>query len=157
MKIVLLQVGKTDKEYIQKGIADFSSRICRITGFEIQTVPDLKNRKSLSYEEQQNEETRRILKCLKTGDHIILLDERGKQYNSIAFSELLSSLFNMSLKRLVFIIGGPYGFSKEMYNKANRKLSLSPMTFSHQLVRLLFIEQLYRGLSIIKGFPYHNE
>ena len=157
MKLVLLQIGKTDKEYIKKGIEDFSKRIVRITGFETITIPDLKNRKSLTMGEQMQEEAKRIVSFLKPGDKVFLLDERGKQYDSIGFSEFLSSQFNNSSKRLVFIIGGPYGFHESLYSMSYNKISLSSMTFSHQLVRLLFVEQLYRGLSILKGFPYHNE
>lgn len=157
MKLVLLQIGKTDKEYIIRGVEDFTKRIVRITGFETITVPDLKNRKNLTMTEQMNEEAKRIVSFLKPGDVVVLLDERGKSYDSIAFSEFLSLQFNSSNKRLVFIIGGPYGFHESLYNRSFSKISLSSMTFSHQLVRLLFAEQLYRGLSILKRLPYHNE
>lgn len=157
MKIVLLQIGKTDKDYLQKGIDDFTSRIKRMTPFEIYTIADLKNRKTLTHGEQLKEEADRFLKFFKQGDYVIMLDENGKKSDSIAFSDFLSDSFNKSYKRIVFVVGGPYGFGELMYKRADYRLSLSSMTFSHQLVRLLFVEQLYRGLSIIKGYPYHNE
>lgn len=157
MKIVLLQLGKTDKKYLEEGIADFVKRIGRLAQFEITTIPDLKNRKSLSIKEQIKKEAEFISAKILKGDIVILLDERGKQMDSIEFSALLDSLFQGSSKRIIFVIGGPYGFHDELYRIADRKLSLSRLTFSHQLVRLLFVEQLYRGLSILGGLPYHNE
>ncbi len=157
MKLVLLQVGKTDKDYLLDGIKDFNTRINRLAGFETLIIPDLKNRKSLKPEDQKREEALRIANHLKTGDYIILLDERGKQYNSKGFAAVLQKLFTGSYKRIIFVIGGPYGFSESLYSRCNLKISLSSMTFPHQLVRLLFMEQLYRGLSILKGLPYHNE
>jgi 23S rRNA (pseudouridine1915-N3)-methyltransferase len=157
MKIVLLQVGKTDKKYLEEGIADFVKRIARMAQFEMITVPDLKNRKSLSMKEQMKKEAESISAKIVKGDIVFLLDERGKQMNSIEFSTMLDSLFQGSSKRIIFVIGGPYGFHDDLYSMADRKLSLSGLTFSHQLVRLLFVEQLYRGLTILGGLPYHNE
>lgn len=157
MKLVLLQVGKTDKDYLLDGIKDFNTRINRLASFETLIIPDLKNRKSLKPVDQKREEALRISNYLKTGDYIVLLDERGKQFNSKGFAAVLQKLFIGSYKRIIFVIGGPYGFSESLYSRCNIKISLSSMTFSHQLVRLLFMEQLYRGLSILKGLPYHNE
>jgi len=157
MKLVLLQIGKTDKDYLLKGIEEFNSRINHLSGFETHTIPDLKNRKSLKPEEQKKEEAGRIISYLKPGDYLILLDEKGKQYNSKGFAVVMQKLFSAGYKRIVFVIGGPYGFADNLYSRADARISLSSMTFSHQLVRLLFVEQLYRGLSILKGLPYHNE
>lgn len=157
MKTVLVQIGKTDKDYLRRGVDDFVSRIKKIIPFEIHTLADLKNRKTLTQSEQLNEEAQRFIKFFKPGDYIILLDERGKDLDSIAFSGFLSTAFNNSYRRLIFVIGGPYGFNELLYSRADYRISLSSMTFSHQLVRLLFAEQLYRALSIIKGYPYHNE
>ena len=157
MKLVLLQVGKTDKDYLRQGIEDFTTRIKRMLRFEIITIPDLKNRKSLNPEEQKKQEAERLMSQLQAGDTVILLDERGKSRTSMEFSTFLDNLFNSSSKRIVFIIGGPYGFNKTIYSRSDMKVSLSPMTLSHQMVRLLFVEQLYRALSIQKGLPYHNE
>jgi 23S rRNA (pseudouridine1915-N3)-methyltransferase len=157
MKTVLVQIGKTDMEYLRQGIDDFTSRIKKIIPYEIHTLADLKNRKTLTMAEQINEEAYRFNKFFKPGDYIILLDERGKSLSSVAFSEFLSGAFNKSYKRILFVIGGPYGFNELMYGRADYRISLSSMTFSHQLVRLLFAEQMYRALSIIKAYPYHNE
>lgn len=157
MKIFLYQVGKTDKDYLQSGINDFVKRISRLAQFEIVTLPDLKNRKSLSMEEQMKKEADIIAAKLQKGDYVILLDERGKKMDSIGFSEVLGSLLQSSSKRIIFIIGGPYGIHNNLRKKASKILSLSELTFSHQLVRLLFVEQLYRALTILGGLPYHNE
>lgn len=157
MKIVLLQIGKTDRDYLVAGVDDFSKRVSRLAPFEIITVPDIKNRKSLNISEQIKKEGEAIRSKLSKGDYIILLDERGKSLSSIQFAETLDSLFQSSSKRIVFVIGGPYGLDQNLRKEADRILSLSKMTFSHQLVRLLFVEQLYRALSILGGLPYHNE
>lgn len=157
MKIVLLQLGKTDRDYLVKGVDDFFKRIVRLAQFEIITIPDIKNRKSLNISEQIKKEGEAIRSKLSKGDYVILLDERGKSLSSIQFAETLDSLFLSSSKRIVFVIGGPYGLDKDLRREASSILSLSKMTFSHQLVRLLFVEQLYRALSILGGLPYHNE
>jgi 23S rRNA (pseudouridine1915-N3)-methyltransferase len=157
MKIVLLQIGKTDRDYLQEGINEFSKRVSRLAPFEIITVPDIKNRKSLNMGEQIKKEGEAIRSKLVKGDFLILLDERGKSLSSIQFAESLDSLFQSSSKRIVFVIGGPYGLDKDLRREASSIISLSKMTFSHQLVRLLFVEQLYRALSILGGLPYHNE
>ena len=135
----------------------FSKRVSRLVPFEIITVPDIKNRRSLSMGEQIKKEGEAIRSKLVKGDYLILLDERGKSISSIQFAESLDSLFQSSSKRIVFVIGGPYGLDKDLHREASSTLSLSKMTFSHQLVRLLFVEQLYRALSILGGLPYHNE
>lgn len=157
MKIVVVQVGKTDADYIAKGISYYESRTSKMIPFETITIADLKNRAALSQTEQKKEEGARILAAVKPGDHLILLDERGEQRDSIGFAELIESIMNMGVKRILFVIGGPYGFSEELYSAASRKISLSKMTFSHQMVRLLFAEQLFRAFTLIKGIPYHNE
>jgi 23S rRNA (pseudouridine1915-N3)-methyltransferase len=157
MKIALLQIGKTSNKNIINGVADYSDRICKYIGFEIITVPDLKNTKSMPVLEQKSREGEKIYKLLTVDDYVILLDEKGEEFSTIGFSEKLKRIFMLPKKRVVFIIGGPFGFSGEVYKRADLRLSLSRMTFSHQLVRLLFAEQLYRILSVIKGDPYHHE
>lgn len=157
MKIALLQIGKTTDKYIISGVADYSVRICKYVGFEIITAPELKNTKSMPFSEQKQREGERIIKSITKDDWVILLDERGTEFSTTEFAGQLSKIFMMPKKRVVFIIGGPYGFSKEVYDRADQKLSLSRMTFSHQLVRLLFAEQLYRILTVIKGDPYHHD
>jgi 23S rRNA (pseudouridine1915-N3)-methyltransferase len=157
MKIAFLQIGKTTEKYIINGVDDYSGRICKYIGFEIITVQDLKNTKSMPILEQKQKEGEKICKTISKDDWVILLDERGHEYTTLEFSDQLAKIFMLAKKRVVFVIGGPYGFSKEVYERADQKLSLSRMTFSHQLVRLLFAEQLYRALTVIKGDPYHHE
>jgi len=157
MKITLLQIGKTTEKYIINGVDDYSGRICKYIGFEIITIPDLKNTKSMPVAEQKQKEGEKIIKSIGKDDWVILLDEKGKEYRTVEFSDQLTKLLMIARKRIVFVIGGPYGFSNEVYERADQKLSLSRMTFSHQLVRLLFTEQLYRIMTVIKGDPYHHE
>ena len=157
MKIVLLQTGKTTEKNIAEGIDIFSARIRKYTGFEVITLPDVKFTKNMPVQEQKLKEGKRILQSLSDNDYIILLDERGKEYTTMNFSLLMKSVFMLPKKRVVFVIGGPWGFSEEVYHRADLKLSLSKMTFPHQLVRLLFLEQLYRVFTIINGEPYHHE
>lgn len=157
MKIALLQNGKTTDRNIAE-IADlYSTRIKKYTVFEIITLPDLKNTKNIPVQEQKLKEGKRIIQSVSGDDYIILLDERGKEYRTMEFSGLMEKIFMYPKKRIVFIIGGPWGFSDEVYSRADLKMSLSKMTFPHQLVRLLFLEQLYRVFTIIKGEPYHHE
>lgn len=156
MRILLLQVGKTNTDYLKKGIYDYIKRIERYISFSVKTLQESKAQKSTNTEKLKNTEADRILKEVKPGDLVILLDEHGKNYTSIEFAEFLEKEFIKSNKRLVFIIGGAYGFSKKVYDKANLKIALSKMTFSHQMARLLFVEQLYRAFTIIKGEPYHH-
>jgi len=157
MKITLIQTGKTADNNITAGIEEYSQRIRKYAPFEIITIPDLKNTKNMPLDEQKIREGERIVQLISNDDFVILLDEKGKEFSTREFSGQLEKFFLISKKRLVFIIGGAYGFSLEIYGKADLKISLSRMTFSHQMVRLLFTEQLYRALSIIKGDPYHHD
>jgi len=157
MKIVLLQTGKTAEKYISDGVADYSARIGRMTNFEIFTVPDLKNTGKMPPAEQVLREGRAILSFIRSDDYVVLLDRKGKDVDTMGFAGKLQKFLQMPNKRLLFLIGGPWGVSDEVYRRANFILSLSKMTFSHQMVRLLFMEQLYRVLTIIKGIPYHHE
>ena len=157
MKIILLQIGKTSDKFVRDGVEEYSGRIRKYSGFEIITLPDLKNTNNMPVAEQKLKDCKKLSKMLSTEDYVILLDEKGKELSTIEFSELLKKILMLARKRVVFVVGGPYGFSSEVYNRSDLKLSLSRMTFSHQLVRLLFTEQLYRVFSVIKGDPYHHE
>jgi len=157
MKVKLVVIGKTDKNYLKEGLDLFQARIPHYLPFEYQVIPDIKNTKSLSEDQQKEKEGELILAQLKAGDELILLDERGKEYRSIDFAGFLEKKMLGGIKTLVFCIGGPYGFSSAVYQAATGKISLSKMTFSHQMVRLIFCEQLYRALTILKGEPYHHE
>jgi 23S rRNA (pseudouridine1915-N3)-methyltransferase len=157
MKITLLQTGKTTERYISDGVDEFSARIRRYSGFDIVTIPDLKNTKKMPQTEQKMKEGNKILQLLNNDDFVIILDEKGKEYRTLEFSEHLAKILMQAKRRAVFIIGGPWGFSEEVYKRADIKMALSRMTFSHQMVRLLFLEQLYRAFTIIKGDPYHHE
>lgn len=157
MKITLLAIGKTDEKYLEEGISKYVKRLQHYIPFDVKIIPDIKNRKTLSEEQQKKLEGELILSQLVTGDELILLDENGKGFSSREFSELLEKQMVGSAKRLVFAIGGPYGFSPECYQKAKMKISLSAMTFSHQMVRLIFVEQIYRAMTILKGEPYHHD
>jgi len=157
MKIALLQTGKTTEKYIAEGVEMYSARIRKFSGFEIITVPDLKNTRNMSSGGQKAAEGEKILSLIRKDDYVVALDERGKELRSIEFADLIRKQQVNSGRRLVFIIGGPWGFSEKVLQKVNIKMSLSKMTFPHQLVRLLFVEQLYRAFTIIKGDPYHHE
>jgi len=157
MKIDLVLVGKSYQKYLQEGIDIYLKRLKHYCQFEMKVIPDLKSTKSLSEEQQKEKEGELILNQLKDSDFVILLDERGESLSSVDFAQLIEKRQVAGTRRLSFVIGGPYGFSKEVYAKANAKLSLSAMTFSHQMVRLLFIEQLYRAFTIINGEPYHHK
>ena len=156
MKILLLVIGKTDEDYLITGIKKYVGRLGHYVSFEMKEIPDIRNRKTLSEEQQKKSESFLLLSQFQAGDYIILLDENGKQFTSVEFSENIEKLMASGNKRIVFVIGGPYGFSQDVYAKANAKMSLSPMTFSHQMVRLIFVEQLYRAFTILKGEPYHH-
>lgn len=156
MKIVFLQTGKTAEKYISDGIAIFSERITRLTGFEIITVPDLRNTRSMPPAEQMIREGRLQLQHTGKDDLVVLLDRRGKRLDTIAFANELGRMMMTSKKRIIFLAGGPWGVSEEVFSRADFVLSLSDMTFSHQMVRLLFMEQLYRVVTILKGIPYHH-
>lgn len=157
MKITLLMVGKTTNNELQKLISDYQQRLVHYISFESVVVPELKNIKNLSISEQKEKEADLLLKQLDNTDEIILLDEKGKELTSVGFSEFLQGRMLASSKRLVFVIGGPFGFSPRVYQRANMLLSLSAMTFSHQMIRLLFTEQLYRAMTIIRGESYHHQ
>ncbi|MBM1107555.1 23S rRNA (pseudouridine(1915)-N(3))-methyltransferase RlmH [Aurantibacter crassamenti] len=156
MTIKLLAVGKTDNTELQTLITAYENRLQHYIKFELEIIPDIKNSKNLSENQQKEKEGELILKKLSSTDALILLDENGKQFSSVVFSEYLQKKMNSGLKQLVFVIGGPYGFSKEVYQKAQGKISLSAMTFSHQMVRLFIVEQLYRAFTILKNEPYHH-
>jgi 23S rRNA (pseudouridine1915-N3)-methyltransferase len=157
MQIKLLAIGKTDNKAIQTLIDDYSSRLGHYIRFELEVIPDLKQSKSLSESLQKEKEGELILKKLSSSDELILLDERGKTYASLEFSDYLQKKMNSGLKQLVFVIGGPYGFSEAVYARANGKISLSKMTFSHQMIRPFVVEQLYRAMTILRNEPYHHE
>lgn len=156
MTIKLIAIGKTDNKALQSLIDDYTKRLGHYIRFELDIIPDIKKAKNLSEEQQKQKEGDLIMNKITTSDTLILLDENGKHYSSIEFSNYLQNYMNRGLKQLVFAIGGPYGFSKEVYAKAQGKLSLSRMTFSHQMVRLFVVEQLYRGFTILKNEPYHH-
>ena len=156
MKTILLLVGKTIDKHLAAGINDYAARIAHYMPFEIITIPELKNTKSLSEEQQKTMEGELILKQLQPSDTVVIMDEHGKEYRSIEYARWLEQKRNTA-RRLVFIIGGPYGFSSKVYERADEKISLSKMTFSHQMVRLIMTEQIYRACTIIKGEPYHHE
>lgn len=157
MKTLLLAIGKTDEAYLNEGIQKYSNRIARYTPYEMKIIPDIKNSKNMSHDQQKKLEGQAILAELTPADIVVLLDEGGKMFSSRNFADFFTRMTISGAKRLVFVIGGPYGFSPEVYARANNKVSLSPMTFSHQMVRLIFVEQLYRAQTIIKGEPYHHD
>ena len=156
MKIELIQVGKTVNKIFVEGINEYLGRIKHYVPFNITTIPEVKNTKSLSESQQKTLEGTLILKLLQAQDTVVLLDEHGKEFRSVEFAAWLEKQQQVA-RRLVFVIGGPYGFSDDVYERANSKISLSKMTFSHQMVRLIFCEQLYRACTIIQGEPYHHE
>ncbi len=156
MKITLILNGKTEDDYLITGFLNYEKRLKHYTSFETIVIPALKNTKSLTVEQQKQKEGELLLKNIQTADILILLDENGKEYNSVGFSEYLQKQMNSRIKNLIFVVGGPYGFSSDVYKRANGKIALSKMTFSHQMVRLFFIEQLYRAFTILKNEPYHH-
>lgn len=156
MIIKLLAIGKTDNKELIALIDEYQKRLKHYIKFNLEIIPDIKNVKNLSEKQQKQKEGELILSKLNNTDALILLDENGKQLDSVMFSNYLQKHMNSGIKQLIFVIGGPYGFSEDVYNKAKGKLSLSKMTFSHQMVRLFFIEQLYRGFTILRNEPYHH-
>lgn len=156
MQIKLLAIGKTDDSQVQSLMDDYQKRLGFYIKFEFEIIPDLKKVKNLSEEQQKQKEGELILNKLNPTDVLILLDENGKQLDSVGFSDYLQKYMNSGIKQLVFVIGGPYGFSNEVYEKSSGKISLSKMTFSHQMIRLFMIEQLYRAFTILKNEPYHH-
>ena len=157
MKIHLVVVGQTTATYISDAVDEYYRRLRHYITFDIEVIPELKNAKNLSFEQQKEKEADMILKCLLPGDYMVLLDERGKEFSSLKFSEYIEHKMHTVPKRLIFIIGGPYGFSQRIYTAAQEKISLSKMTFSHQMIRMIFIEQLYRAMTILNNEPYHHE
>lgn len=157
MTIKLLAIGKTDSRELQDLIHNYQHRLGHYIKFQLEIIPDLKKTKNLSEEQQKTKEGELILKSLSNTDVLVLLDENGKQLSSIEFSNYLQKKMNSGLKQLVLLIGGPYGFSEEIYKKATGKISLSKMTFSHQMVRLFVVEQLYRAFTILRNEPYHHQ
>ncbi len=157
MKITLLVVGKTEDKYLIEGMEKYLNRLKHYIGFNLVVLPELKNTKSLTEAQQKTKEAELILKQVNNPDIMILLDEKGKKYTSVSFANYLNKQMIGSVQQLVFVIGGPYGFDESVYKRANSSVSLSDMTFSHQMVRLFFIVQLYRAFSILKGEPYHHE
>ena len=157
MKIVLLVVGKTVEKHYITAINDYLERTKHYISFDLEVIPELKNTKSLSSDQQKEKEGELILKALQPGDHVVLLDEHGKEFRSIEFAQWIERKMHTVSKRLVFIVGGPYGFSPAVYAAGNDKISLSKMTFSHQMIRLIFVEQIYRAMTILNNGPYHHE
>ena len=157
MKIALLCIGKTDDKNLLKLKVNYQLRLQHYIKFDLEIIPDLKKTKNLSENQQKELERELILKKIGPSDQLILLDEKGYEFRSVEFSRFLQKKMNSGVKRLVFVIGGPYGFSDAVYKKAQGKVSLSKMTFSHQMIRLIFLEQLYRAFTILKNEPYHHE
>lgn len=157
MKVKLIGIGKTDADYIVQGIKEYEKRLKFYISYESVFIPDIKNSKNLSENQQREKEGELIKSQLKETDFVVLLDENGTQFNSVEFAKFIEKQMIAGLKSVVFVIGGPYGFSGEIYKLAKAKISLSKMTFSHQMVRLIFAEQLYRAMTIIKGEPYHHQ
>lgn len=157
MKLHVIFTGKTTGRLFQEAIADYSKRLTHYLPFTIEELPDLKNTKSLNEEQQKEREADMLFEKLQQGDVLVLLDEKGKEFTSREFSAYLEQKLQTVNKRLVFLIGGPYGFSQRVYDAAQGKISLSKMTFSHQMVRLFLVEQIYRSFTIIKGEPYHHD
>lgn len=157
MEISLIVIGKTNARYLQEGIDEYIRRLKHYIPYSITVLPDIKNTKKLTEEQQKEAEGKLMLDALKPGDCLVLLDERGKEFTSVAFADYLQRKMNAGLRRLVFAIGGPYGFSQSVYDRADEKISLSKMTFSHEMIRLFFTEQIYRAMTIQRGEPYHHQ
>ncbi|MDQ3190361.1 MAG: 23S rRNA (pseudouridine(1915)-N(3))-methyltransferase RlmH [Bacteroidota bacterium] len=157
MNIVLIVIGKNDELWLQQGFDIYTKRLKHYINFETLTLPVLKNAKNLTIDIQKKKEGELILNNISSSDCVILLDENGKQYSSVDFSSFINQKMNSGIKRLVFVTGGPFGFSEAVYLRANEKISLSRMTFSHQMVRIFFVEQFYRAMTILKGEKYHHE
>ena len=157
MKISLIVIGKTDASYFVDAINEYKNRLVHYIPFEMEIIPDIKNVKNLREEQKKEKEGELILKMLQPGDYLVLLDEHGKSFTSMEFATYLERKMHVVSKRLVFVIGGPYGFSEAVYKAASEKISLSKMTFSHQMIRLIFVEQIYRAMTILNNEPYHHE
>ncbi|MCB9227139.1 MAG: 23S rRNA (pseudouridine(1915)-N(3))-methyltransferase RlmH [Chitinophagales bacterium] len=157
MKVKLLVIGKTTQSYVDEGCSIFFNRLQHYTNFEFQVIQDKKNINKLQIEQRKQEEGTQILKVLLPTDFVVLLDEKGRSFTSVKFAKWIEQQQLNAVSQIVFVVGGAYGFAPEIYERANMKMQLSSMTFSHQLIRLIFAEQLYRAFTIIKGEPYHNE
>ena len=157
MKISLVVIGKTDAAYFVDAINEYKNRLVHYIPFEMEVIPDIKNVKNLREDQQKEKEGELILKTLQPGDYLVLLDEHGKSFTSMEFATYIERKMHGVPKRLVFVIGGPYGFSEAVYKAASEKISLSKMTFSHQMIRLIFVEQIYRAMTILNNEPYHHE
>ena len=157
MNVTLLAIGKTKTDYIVAGISEYLKRLRRYIPYDITELPDVKNAGRISKEEQKEAEGKLLLGIITSSDHVALLDERGKEYTSVEFSRKMESLLASGKKRLLLIVGGPYGFSQDVYNRADELISLSKMTFNHEMVRLFITEQVYRAMTIMRGEPYHHE
>lgn len=157
MKATLLVVGRTVEQHYITAINDYLQRTRRYLSFDIEVIPELKNTKSLTNEQQKEKEGELICKTLQPGDYVVLLDEHGKEMRSLEFADWMKHKMNTVNKRLIFVIGGPYGFSPRVYSQASEKISMSKMTFSHQMIRLIFVEQIYRAMTILNNGPYHHE
>lgn len=157
MKITLLVIGKTGASYLREGIAAYEKRLSHYVPFELKVLPDVKATRNMTFQQQKEAEGVAFLSHISAGDCVVLLDERGKEMTSRDFSVYLDRKMITVNKNLIFIIGGPYGFSDEVYRRANEKLSLSKMTFSHEMIRMFFVEQIYRAMTILRGEPYHHD
>lgn len=157
MKIILLVVGKTDSDYWREAQDEYQKRLVHYIPFEMVMIPDVKNVRNMSEAQQKENEGTLILKHLQAGDYVVLLDEKGKEYTSVQFASYLEKKMHAVTKRLVFVIGGPYGYSDAIYKAVQERLSLSKMTFSHQMIRPIFVEQIYRAMTILRNEPYHHE
>lgn len=157
MKTILLVVGRTVEPHFITAINDYVQRTRRYLSFDMEVIPELKNTRNLTTDVQKEKEADLILKAFQPGDTVVLLDEGGREMRSVEFAEYMRNKMNTVNRRLVFVVGGPYGFSQRIYETAQEKISLSRMTFSHQMVRLIFVEQLYRAMNILHGSPYHHE
>ena len=156
MKIKLLVIGKTDKDFIKTGILEYEKRLKHYLPYEMQIIPDIKRSGNFSEKQQKEKEGELILTKINSGDVVVLLDEGGKEYSSVKFARFIEQKMLSGMKNLIFVIGGAYGFSEAVYQKVQGKVSLSQMTFSHEMVRMIFVEQLYRSMTILKGEPYHH-
>lgn len=157
MEIELLTVGKTHIGFVEEGISEYSGRLKHYIPYSIKSLPDIRNSAKMDTARQKEAEGLKILECISPADYIILLDERGKQYTSVEFSVMLEKLMNIGRRKVIFVVGGPFGFSQAVYNRADALLSLSKMTFNHEMVRLFFTEQIYRAMTILRGEKYHHE
>ncbi|MFY7991171.1 MAG: 23S rRNA (pseudouridine(1915)-N(3))-methyltransferase RlmH [Fluviicola sp.] len=156
MHVTLLCIGKTGKSFLEEGEKEYLKRLSHYISFELKILPDIKQAKNMSEEQIKQKEAELFLEKIQTGDTVFLLDEQGKEYGSVAFAQFLQEQFNRGGKHIYFLVGGPYGFHTSLYARTQGKISLSKMTFSHQMIRMFFIEQMYRAMTILKGEPYHH-